>query len=158
MGNTLTDLGTRFAMLKELRSHHEHMAEILGSELAKIGEELFKEFTNSKQASFRLNGAAVFKDGRDRIVSPTVKYKGTIVQPMPFFELLRSTGQGSLIKTGVHDKVLTSWITEQKQKNMPLPSETILKIFNIESATVTRAPSSAKSKATKETEGEESHE
>ena len=156
MGNNLTELGTRFAMLKELRAHHEHMAELLGGELAKIGEDLFKEFADSKQASFRLNGASVFKDNRDRIVSPTVKYKGTIVQPDAFFTLLRSTGQGSLIKTSVHEKVLTSWITEQKEKNMPLPSETILKVFNIESATVTRAPSSAKKQASRE--GEESHE
>ena len=152
MGNNLSELGKKFALLKELRSHHEHMAELLGSELATLGAELFKEFVSSEQISFRLDGSRLFRDGQDRIVRPLVKYKGTIVQHQPFFNLLKANEEESLIKIGVHDATLSSWITERKTKNLEMPNEAILKVFQITTAKVTRAPSSAKGS---KSEGEE---
>ena len=146
MGNTLSDLGTRYALLKELQAHHEKMAKVLGGELAKIGEDLFREFGDSQQASFRLIGEHRFNDNRDRIITPVVKYKPTIISKPLFYQLLRTSGQSSLIKEVVAPGTLAKWVGELKRSNKPLPPEDVLRVFSIETATVRRAPSSSNSK------------
>jgi hypothetical protein len=59
------------------------------------------------------------------------------------FQFLRANNEGSLIKETVHFKTLESWAKNRVTKNMPLPDESILKIWRQETAKVTRAPKSA---------------
>lgn len=146
MGNALTELGTRFAMLKELKEHHEKMAKLISAELSKLGIDLFREFADTRQVSFRLLGTGVFADGRDRIVKPETEYSGTIVTPPEFFGYLRGEGHGSLVKENVHAATLKKWIKGQKKQNLPLPPETMLKVWTVETAKVTRAPKDANGK------------
>jgi hypothetical protein len=157
MGNVLSEIGLRYAMLKELKEHHETCAKAIGSELAMLGVTLFQEFASNDAAEYRLIGERAFTDHRDRIIRPIVKYKGTVVQQPIFYELLKSTGQQSLIKTAVAAGTLNKWIEEHKKKNKPLPDDKILKVWNVETIKVTRAPRSASEKEVEEpeTQGEE---
>jgi hypothetical protein len=59
-----------------------------------------------------------------------------------FFDYLRANEFGTLIKEKVNPKTLESWVNGQKENNMPLPTEDILKIFTLETVSVRRAPKS----------------
>lgn len=146
-----TELARRFAMLKAQKEYHERIATIIETELQTIGEKLFAEFTDSGSKSFRIDGSSLFKDGQDRIIYPDMKYKGTIVNQAVFYDVLKKSGHGSLIKETIHHTSLEKWIAEVKEKNLPLPGEDILKVWRMETAKVRRAPKDAK-------EGAQTHE
>ena len=138
----LEDKCARFALLKELQEHHESMVKILGGELEKIGNELFTDFADSGKAeSLRIVGS-LFKDGAARIIKPVLKYKPSIVDQPLFFNWLIQHSHASLIKETVHPQTLISWTTKAIEERHELPDETMLKIFNVQTANVRRAPKS----------------
>lgn len=142
MGDLIAEKAKQFAILKQKREDLEAQDKILGNLISGLGKELFELFVKQNVTSFRISGE-LFADGQDRIISPDVKYNGTIEDETAFFTMLRSTGSGSLIKETVHHKTLESWIKNLKTKNQPLPPETMLRVFQIDSAKVRRAPKTA---------------
>lgn len=160
MGNTLSDLCIRYARLHAAKEYYEGCTKLINGEIAKMGEQLFRDFADSSQASIRLTGDGVFTDKRDRILAAQVKYKGTIIAHATFYDMLRATNQAALIKTAVAAGTLNKWVTEHKKKNLALPDERVLKVFQIETVKVSRAPRSASDKVVEqeETEGEDTNE
>ena len=135
----------RFAMLKALKEHHEGIISTINAEIEKLGGELFQAFAdpNAGVRTLRIDGSRIFSDGQDRIVTPELKYRPSIVEETLFFGYLRKGGEGTLIKETVHPKTLESWVKRRKKENVALPDETMLKVWTQETAKVTRAPKSA---------------
>lgn len=136
---TTDELAKRFALLKEQKEAHEHAADIIGAELEDLGLKLFGAFQTASLENLRVAGAS-FKDGKARIVTPTLKYAPSVKDEKAFFAWLRSTDNGALIKETVHPSALSSFVTKSKEGNKPLPSENILAVYTVETATVRRAP------------------
>lgn len=129
----------RFGLLKELREWHEHNAKVLGSELEKLGADIFDECTDNNVSSMKISGA-IFKDGQDRSVSPVTKFKPSVLNEASFFQWLRERNHGALIKETVHAKTLESFVKTQKENNQELPAPEVLTIFTVTSAKIIRAP------------------
>jgi len=146
MNSELISLGKKFAMLKELKEHHEHVISLINIELQQLGIKIYEEMTDSDTISFRITGQNLFKDNQDRIISPDPKLKPTVVDEAKLFDFLRKTGHSDLIKETVFYKTLESWITQQKKNNQELPDETILKVFMLKTAKVRRAPKDTQAK------------
>jgi hypothetical protein len=136
---TLEETAKRIAVLRELREHHEKQAELLGSTIHELGEALFKQFMNSSTNQIRVS-AECFKDGQERIITPDTKFKPTVLDQPGLLAWLNETGHGSLIKPTVHPKTLEAFINEQKEKNLSMPPEQILKVFTVETVNCRRAP------------------
>ena len=146
MPETLAQKALAFAILREQKEEYEHIITLLNTELTKMGEELFETFIAENIANFRINGRDIFKDGQDRVISPDVKFKGTVANEGAFFEYLRTQGHGSMIREYVHPATLESWIKRQKEENSELPDDSILKIWSLSTAKIRRASKSAKPK------------
>jgi hypothetical protein len=136
---TIDELSRKFALLKELREYHEHMAETLGSELSQLGPLLFKAFGDASSDQFRVSGE-LFKDGSPRIITPTLKYKPSVLKESELFSWLRSHDSGSIIRETVHHKTLESLIEKLKEENLELPPPDVLTVFTIETCSLRRAP------------------
>lgn len=130
------------ALLRERKEHHEAQAELCGSEIHKLSEKLFKQFMDASTDQVRI-AAECFKDGQARIITPDTKFKPTVMDQEGLLGWLTETGHGSLIKRTVHPKTLESFVGEQKEKNLPMPPEQILKVFTIETVNCRRAPKKA---------------
>jgi hypothetical protein len=155
MGMFSTEKAKQFAVLKEQKEALEGRAKIIGAMLEELGKEVFAGFADAGCKSYRLEGVGVFADGRDRLIYPEVKIHGAIADETQFFAHLRASGSAALIKETVNAATLVKWVKEQKAKNRPLPPEAILKVWNVETAKVNRAPSSADKKASAEAEANE---
>ena len=138
---TLQELARKFAVLKELEELHEKAAKTIGSELAKLGEELFSSFANEGTNKIELV-PGIFQDHQGRVVKPELKYKPTVLDELLLFSWLRNNNAGQLIKETVHYKTLESFLTSQKENNLAIPGENIIKIFTLETANVRRVPKS----------------
>ena len=149
MSDTLSEKAQAYAVLKEHKERFEHIVTLLNIELSKLGEELFNLFMENGVASFKIDGSEIFKDRQDRILSPDVKFKGTIADETALFNFLRAHGHGSLIKESVHAMTLEGWIKHQKEENAELPDESVLKIWSLSTTKIRRAPKSAKPKGGK---------
>lgn len=143
---SLQEDGKRLAMLKALKEHHEHMAAMLGNELNELGYKIYQACVKGEviTKSIRIDGSRDFTDGQDRIVSPEIKYRPDVKQEAMLFQFLRDGNEGSLIKETLHFKTLETWAKNRVIKNMPLPDESILKVWRQETAKVTRAPKGVK--------------
>lgn len=148
MSNTLSEVATRLAVLKALKEHKTREIELLNKEMDTLGAKLFELFGDAGLANVRIVGADIFTDKQDRIVTPDSSYKVSVVNPIAFFELLRAEGNGSLIKEQVHHTASEKWVKAKKEGNLPLPDESVLKVWTVESASVRRAPKRAQSGAT----------
>jgi hypothetical protein len=137
----IEDICKRIALLKQMKEYHEAMADMLGGEIAKVSQTAYTEMASKGTDQIRVSGS-LFSDGQARIITPDIKYKTSIVNQAMFFDYLRSNNFGTLIKETVHPKTLESWITGQKENNMPVPAEDVLKIFTLETVSVRRAPKS----------------
>jgi hypothetical protein len=136
------EMAKRFAMLKALKEHHESVISTLNEEMNKLGGDLFKAFADGAKA-LRIDGERLFPDKQDRIITPLLKYRPTIVDETTFFMWLRKGGEGALIKETIHPKTLESWVGKRKKANVALPDETMLKVWTQETAQVRRAPKGA---------------
>jgi hypothetical protein len=137
----IEDICKRIALLKQMKEYHEAMSDMLGGEIYKISQTAYTEMASKGTDQIRVSGS-LFKDGQARIISPDVKFKTSVVNPPMFFDYLRANEFGTLIKEKVNPKTLESWVNGQKENNMPLPTEDILKIFTLETVSVRRAPKS----------------
>jgi hypothetical protein len=138
----LQEVALNFALLKAAKEQKEREVELINAEIQRLGERLFEMFGDGT-ASVRLNGAVAFLDGQDRIVTPSVKWSTSVVDQAAFYTLLRAENNGGLIKETIHHTTLEKWVKERKEQNAALPSESVLKVFEIQGATVRRAPKSA---------------
>jgi hypothetical protein len=138
---SLSGLSRKMAMLKALKEHHERILKVINTDMMAVGKELYDTFIDEEVPEIRVPGK-FFTDTQERIVKPDCKFKGTVVKAKQpeFFLYLRSHTFGALIKETVHPKTLEVWINKQKKANQPLPSEDLLKIFTIETASIKRAP------------------
>jgi hypothetical protein len=136
----------RIAVLREVREYHEAQSELIGGEIHRLSEKLFKQFIDSNTDQVRIS-ADCFKDGQARIITPDTKFKPTVLDQAGLFAWLTAAGHGSLIKPTVHAKTLEAFINEQKEKNLPVPSEQIMKIFTVETVNCRRAPKKAEKPA-----------
>ena len=136
------ELGAKLALLKEMKDYHESMSEILGSEISKLSMEAYKQMLETNMDQMRVSGS-LFKDQTPRIITPNSKYKPTVIKQPEFFDYLRDSSFGDMIKPTVHPKTLEAWVTSQKENNLPLPAEDVLKVFTIETVSVRRAPKSS---------------
>ena len=138
---SVSGLSRKFAMLKALKEHHERILKVINTDMMAVGKELYESFADEEVSQLRVPGK-FFTDQQERIVTPDLKFKGTIVKAKQtdFFAYLRANAFGALIKESVHHKTLETWIAKRKKDNAPLPSEDLLKIFTIETANVKRAP------------------
>jgi len=126
-------------------------AEMLGGMINRLGEQLFNSFADDGVNNVRVlakdprTGQMVFEDGQDRIVSPQIKYKGHSPTEAreAFFTWLRKNGSGEIIKESVHDATLSSWLEDQITAKKELPPQEILKVTELETVTVRKAPKSA---------------
>lgn len=132
-------LSTHLALLRELKSHHERLAELCGSEIAKIGPQVYEALTESDLLTLTIAGDA-FQDQRPRIITPELKFKPSVVSDEKLFPWLREHGFGVLIKETVHPKTLEKFVTDQKSSNQALPPEDCLRVFAVQTASVRRAP------------------
>jgi len=143
MSDSLQAAAARFALLKQLKEHHEAMVKTLNGEIEKQGQELYKLFTDgdAEISGLRVAGT-LFKDGKARLITPTVVLNPSVtVEKKPvFFAWLRANGYAELIKEDVHFQTLKSWVAQMKDNNKPLPDKSILGIYTIETASVKRAP------------------
>jgi hypothetical protein len=135
----LLALCKRFAMLKAQKEAHEKSAEILGSALFELGQQVNDALLNAGVPSQPLDGK-FFADGRGRIIRPEMKYKPSIKNEAMMFAWVRKEGLDVMIKETIHPKTLESFVKKQKEANKPLPPEEALAVFTVNTATVTRAP------------------
>ena len=136
----LQDKAAHFARLKELQERHLKAAEVLGSAMDQIGQELFADFADSGTAeSLRITGA-IFMDGQARTVKPIMKYKPSVIVKPLFFEWMTAHGHGALIKEDIHHKSLEGWVTKEIEANAEMPGEDLLKVFKVTTASVRRLP------------------
>jgi hypothetical protein len=138
------DKARRVAMLKELKSHYEVIAEKIGSEINKLGVELYEQFADDELKSMRIgpehDGRIIFNDHRERIIKPELKYKPTVKDQVKFFSWLRKEKYGEIIKESVHPKTLESFVTERKTQNLALPPVDTLTIYDFKTVKVSLAP------------------
>ena len=132
---TLEELAKKLALLKQLKEYHETCAKILGSDIANISSQIFDAFMSSQTTQIRLSGK-LFKDKEDRTVKPTLKYKPTIILQDTFFSWMQANKHGILIKEQIHPKALEGFVTAQKKNNKILPTEDVLKVFTIQTASI----------------------
>jgi len=142
---TLTEMSKQLAVMDYEKKMLTERAEMLGGMIQTLSAQLFNAFADEGCANVRVTGAGLFPDGEDRVISPVVRYKGHVPseEKEAFFAWLRQHGSGGMIKEQVHDKSLSSWIEAQKREQKEMPPETMLKVAELESVTVRKAPKSA---------------
>lgn len=152
MDETLTQKARRFATLKSQAEYFEAKAKIIKNAIEKLSQQVYDEMIEEGIDQIRISATMpsddptveqilLFPDGVDRIVTLDEKYKGNITaENLPAaLDWFRKNGHGSLIKTHIEGTSLNSWITKQKEKNMPLPPCELVSVFEISKAKITRA-------------------
>lgn len=148
------ELARKFAILKAQKEYHERMVKIINTDLGTIGKLFYTVCADDDIDQLRVSGD-LFTDTQARVVKPEIIYRPTVANITGFHAYLREKGFGSLIKENVHPKTLESWVKKQKTANSPLPSEELLKVFEQETAKVTRAKKKADGSGSAEEEPEE---
>lgn len=157
MAETLTQKARRFATLKSQAEYFEAKAKVIKDAAEKLSlqlyDEMLEEGIDEIRVSARLPGkeegvecTLLFPDGVDRIITTEEKFKANITsenQPAAL-EWFRKNGHESLIKTCIDGSTLNSWITTQKDKNMPIPPSDLVSVFSVTRAKITRARSAKK--------------
>lgn len=149
-----TKLARQIAILKAAKEHHEKVAKTIGAQLNELSQTMYEQFADEGVANFRVSavntqtGECYFADGQDRIIKPQLTLKGYTIKENQdqFFSWLETHGHADIIKRYVHDKTLSSWILAQKNERQPLPPENLLKVTELTSVAVRRAPKGAKPK------------
>lgn len=140
MSSSLQEDAANLAILKELKSHHENIVKTINSEIIALGQRIWTQSLEDHVDQLRVSGD-LFKDFTPRIVTPCIEYKPSVAagQRPALILWLKEHKYESLVQETVHPKTLESFVKEQKDKNLPLPDTTILNIYTIETAKVTRA-------------------
>jgi len=150
-------MAKRLAVLKNLKSQLTERAEALGGQIQQLSGTLYEALADENLSKIQVaardaDGTLVFADGQDRIITPEILYKGHIPvdSRADCYAWLRENGAGAIIKETIHDKSLSSWIQTRKEKKEPLPAEALLKVTELESVTVRKAPKGAERGAANE--------
>jgi len=150
-GNAVNAKATRFTILKTMVEYHEKCAKNLKSMMVDLSGELYDEMLEDGIKELRIASETVdkttgeikqrFVDGRTRIVKPEEKYKGSITEAnqQAAFAWLRENKHGTLIKETVYAATLSTWITELKAKNLPLPPANLISVFTVKGAKISLA-------------------
>jgi hypothetical protein len=157
MDETLTQKARRFATLKSQAEYFEAKAKVIKDATEKLSLQLYDEMLEEGIDEIRISATMpsddpnverilLFPDGVDRIVTTEEKFKANItsVNQEAALEWFRKNGHKSLIKTCIDGSTLNSWITAQKDKNMPIPPSDLVSVFSVTRAKITRARSAKK--------------
>jgi hypothetical protein len=143
---SLAEMARRVAILQALKQHHEAIAKMASSQMAKMAPVLNDMFADAgigevRIAAKRPDGTLVFDDGQDRIVKPVTDYKPYCkveMRPM-FFAWMRENGFGALIKEEIHHASLSSWVEERIENKKALPPAQLLTVTELDTVAITKA-------------------
>lgn len=135
---TLQEKAKQLALLKQIKEHHEHMAELASSRYAKLATEVFREMTDSDVPSIAISGD-IFADKKKRNITPAIKLAPRVVDQEKFYEWLRAGGHGALIREYVFPKSIESLCNQMAENNLAFPPKEILDVFKVETANVRRS-------------------
>lgn len=138
MSITLQEKAKQLALLKQLKEHHEHMAEMASARYAKLATEVFREMTDSDVPSIAISGD-IFADKKKRSITPKLKLAPRIVNEELFHNWLRLNGHGALIRAYVFPASVESLCNKYAEQNLALPPKEILDVFKVETANVRRS-------------------
>lgn len=152
---SLAEMARRAAILQAVKQHHEAVAKLASSQLAKMAPVLNGMFADAgigevRIAAHRPDGSTVFDDGQDRIVKPVTDLKPYCkVENKPaFFKWMRENGFGALIKEEIHYASLASWTEERvnAEPPLPMPPKELLSVTELDSVAITKSRQKAQKK------------
>jgi hypothetical protein len=149
-----TDLLRKIAVMKLIKAEYEAKVTAINAQLPVLCQKAHELFMAEGTKSITLEPTmiidgkevTVFKDGRGRIVKPSLNPKPAIKDEnkATVYQWFKDNGQGSIVKETVHHASLVSWVKAQREANKPIPE--LITVFDIEDITITKA---AKTKAAK---------
>ena len=145
-----TDEMIKFTILKLKKAQLEEQIKMINVELDKLGSKIFDQFADEGLESCRLSyskgGVVIFKDERDRIITPDTSYKPSVPKEKTadFHKWLRDNERGDMIKESVHPTTLKAFVKNLREQNKPLPPKELLSVWEVPTAKVKLAPAKKK--------------